>query len=261
MKKKRIIFALLYANKSFHLSRNFRLQKVGDINWLKKNYDFSKILLAIDELIVMNVDRNNKDIKEFSNCIKSLSANCFIPITAGGGIKNTNEAKLLLRSGADKILLNTSAFNNRKLISELARIFGSQSIIIAVDTKLVDDKYVVFFNNGSLKSSYTLKKYLNDICKSEAGEIYLNSMDRDGTGQGLDFKILKCFNSLSKPLIFSGGVGKKEHFEEGLKNKKIDAISSANLLNFVGDGLIQARDYLLKKKIDIPSWKYTFNLK
>jgi len=261
MKKKRILFSLLYANKSFHLSRNFRLQKVGDINWLKKNYDFSKILLAIDELIVLNVDRNDKNIEEFSNCIKSLSENCFIPIAAGGGIKNTNDAKTLLRSGADKILLNTSASNNRKLIGELAKIFGGQSIIVAVDTKFINGKYVVFFNNGSIKSSYTLKKYLKDISKSEAGEIYLNSMDKDGTGQGLDFKILKCFNNLPKPLIYSGGVGKKEHFEEGLKNKKVDAISTANLLNFVGDGLIQARDYLLRKKIDIPSWKYTINLK
>ena len=113
MLKKRIIFTLLYENNNFMLSRNFRLQKVGNLDWLKKNYNFSKISFFIDELIVIDVSRSDSNTDLFCQNLKSLTADSFVPVTAGGGIRNFEQATKLLNSGADKIILNTSLFENQ----------------------------------------------------------------------------------------------------------------------------------------------------
>ena len=114
MLKKRLIFNLLYDSGYFCLSRNFRLQKVGDLNWLKKNYNFDYVSNFIDELIVIDVSRKERDLTKFSSILKELTKSIFIPIASGGGIK-IQRCKILLDSGADKIIINTSIF--KKLIS------------------------------------------------------------------------------------------------------------------------------------------------
>lgn len=107
MLRKRIIFTLIYADKSFNQSRNFRLQKVGDIKWLEKNYKFKDIAFSLDELIVIDASRKNKEIKVFSKELKRIVNSVFLPITAGGGIKSIDDAKLLFDNGADKLILNS----------------------------------------------------------------------------------------------------------------------------------------------------------
>ena len=116
MLKKRIIFTLLYDDGYFVLSRNFRLQRVGNLEWLKKNYNFSHIAFFIDELIVLDVSRNNRSIDKFSSMLKKLSCECLVPIAAGGGIRSLDDGKKLLRSGADKLVINTALFRNINLI-------------------------------------------------------------------------------------------------------------------------------------------------
>src|SRR5687768_4666363 len=111
MLKKRMIFTLLYDNGSFMLSRNFRLQKVGDLRWLQKNYNFSSIAFSIDELIVLDVTRGERNNAIFCDHLKKLTEGCFIPIAAGGGIRSVEYAKMLLRSGADKVVINTPLFD------------------------------------------------------------------------------------------------------------------------------------------------------
>jgi len=111
MLKKRIIFTLLYDNGNFVLSRNFRLQKVGNLDWLKKNYDFSKISFYIDELVVLDVSRKNRDLNLFCENLKILTKDSFVPVAAGGGINSYEHASKLLKSGADKLVLNSSLFN------------------------------------------------------------------------------------------------------------------------------------------------------
>ena len=107
MLKKRVIFTLLYDNGSFMLSRNFRLQKVGDLQWLKKNYNFSKLAFSIDELVLLDVTRTKKDHKKFINHVRTLSEVCFIPIAAGCGIRDVELAHSLVNNGADKIVINS----------------------------------------------------------------------------------------------------------------------------------------------------------
>ena len=135
MLKKRLIFTLLHDSGNFMLSRNFRLQKVGDLNWLKRNYDFQKISFYIDELIILDVSRKDRSIEKFCEILKEISYGCFVPISSGGGIRSMNDAKKILRSGADKIILNTTLFEDFKLVKELSREFGQQCIVGSLDIK------------------------------------------------------------------------------------------------------------------------------
>lgn len=253
---KRIIFNLLFSNGNFYLSRNFNLQKVGDLEWIKKNFHLNKLIFSVDELMIFNVDRTSKNIINLAKALKEISKNSFIPISAGGGIKNITDAKLLFRSGADKIVFNTSIKENPILIKKISKIYGRQSIVACVDVKENQKGNLeVFFKDGYLNSKIKLEKYFTFLDKQPIGEILINSIDRDGTGFGIDEKIISNLKKISKPLIVSGGLGKKEHFYKCLTNNKIDAVATANLLNFLGTALYDVRNYLYKKKLNIAKWK------
>ena len=135
MLKKRLIFTLLYDSGYFSLSRNFRLQRVGDLKWLKENYNFEYISRYIDELIVIDVSKEKREIKKFSNILKELTEKIFVPISSGGGIRKLEHAKILLDSGADKVIINTSIFKDIDLIKNLASEFGRQCIVGSLDIK------------------------------------------------------------------------------------------------------------------------------
>ena len=151
MLKKRLIFTLLNSGESFMLSRNFTLQKVGDLDWIRTNYNFDLISESMDELVVLNVDRSCKQISSFSEIVKELSSNCFVPISAGGGIKNIKDAHMLLNSGADKLVLNSTFFFDEKLISEIAYIYGNQCLVCSIDYKIENGSVNIYTSNGTKK--------------------------------------------------------------------------------------------------------------
>ena len=255
MVKKRLIFTLLYKDRQFFLSRNFRLQKVGDIKWLLKNYNFEKIATSIDELIILNISKQNINFETFCEDILKVTKNCFIPLSLGGGIRTLSDASLLFRNGADKIILNTILFENPNLAKDIASIYGNQSLIASVDFKKRDLYYEVFIENGSKKIDPKLNKYLTQIMLLPIGELYLNSMDQDGTGQGLLINSLKEIpKEFNLPIILSGGAGNKFHLHEALAISEVDAVATANLFNFLGDGLPNARNYLLEKGCKLAKW-------
>ena len=139
MLRKRVIFTLIYNEGFFMQSRNFRLQKVGDINWLQKFYKFSQIAFSLDELIILNTNRDEKNMESFSKIVSSLVENTFIPIAVGGGIRSVEDAQLLFQSGADKIVLNTKLYESPELISQLVERYGSQSVVASIDYKKEGD--------------------------------------------------------------------------------------------------------------------------
>lgn len=253
MLKKRIIFTLLYCDGYFVQSRNFHLQKVGDVNWLENNYNFKKISNFIDELIIIDISRIKKNTDLFIENIQKITSSCFMPITLGGGIDNLEKANLLLSNGADKVIINTNL--NTKITKEISKNYGAQSIVASIDFKKDKNKYVVYKNNASEKINISLKEYLYKIDKLPIGEILLNSIDKDGTGNGLDLDICNQLKKVKKSIIISGGCGNVKHFIEGLKKKEVDAINTANLLNFVGDGIKKAREDLLRAKFNLPIWE------
>lgn len=256
MLKKRIIFTLLYDSGNFMLSRNFRLQRVGDIHWLKQNYNFSKISFFIDELIILDVTRGVKNSDNFCKALKSLTEGCFVPISAGGGIRDIENARILLRSGADKIVINHTLFNQVELVKELIQEFGQQCIIGSLDVKKnINCDYTVYTDFGLNAIEDSLKNILNKLGENNFGELYLNSIDKDGTGQGFDLDILESLpNSYQIPVIMAGGAGNSSHLHEALSDIRVDAVATANLFNFIGDGLRLARRDLRDLTIDLAGW-------
>ena len=256
MLKKRIIFTLLFDRGSFMLSRNFRLQKVGNLSWLQKNYNFANVAFFIDELIVLDVSRGKRDRDAFQAALTQVSAGCFAPVAAGGGIDSVDYARQLLRSGADKVVLNTALFEQRDLVAEIASEFGQQCVVGSVDLKRDGiGGYDVFIGNGARKLDVTAAEALAWHKAGSVGEIYLNCIDRDGTGQGFDFGTLDVLpDDWSIPVIMAGGVGNARHFAEGLANPRIDAVATAHLFNFVGNGLLKARHALLDEGMQLAEW-------
>lgn len=253
MLKKRLIFTLLLDGDQFVLSRNFTLQKVGNIDWLFNNYNFFNISSFIDELIILNIRNRKKNFENFSSLIKKITKEIFIPIGAGGGIENVEDVKKILRSGADKIVVNNLLLNNNSELKKIAKIVGRQSIIGSIDILKKGSKFYVYDNDKN-KIIKEFREFLKHIPYEYIGELYITSIDRDGTGQGYLIEIVDKFKSNFKtPVIISGGAGNWRHLLEGLEHPNINAVSTANLLNFIGSGFKNARIELLKK-LDLPKW-------
>ena len=257
MLKKRLIFSLLVSNGNFQLSRNFNLQKVGNQKWLYENYNLDAITKSIDELIVLNVDRNpTVAIPSFLEVVSKLAKNCFIPISLGGGIRTLEDGYLYMESGADKLVLGQIAFENKALVTGLSSTFGAQSLTVALDYQVKDNQRKVMINNGQKDTGLLLEDALKYIRTLKVGELILTSIDKDGTGQGLDLEAYRiASNIVDIPIIASGGIGKFSHFTDGLKEPHISAASTANIFNFMMNGLIDAREFINKSGIDLANWK------
>lgn len=256
MLRKRIIFALIFSDGFYNQSRNFRLQKVGQLNWLEKNYKFQKIATSLDELIVLNASKGDKSMSAFATEISNLVNDVFIPIAAGGGIRSLEDAELLFKSGADKIVLNSSLSLDPDLIKELVKKYGAQSIVASIDYKNRDGFIEVYIENGVTKLDISLVEYIAYVESLNVGEIYLNSIDKDGTGFGYDFDTIKFIASkVHVPLIIAGGAGNENHLMDGLKINGVSAVATANLFNFVGDGLLLARRRIVLSGANVANWE------
>jgi len=232
-------------------SRNFRLQKVGDIDWLEENYQFQNIAFSLDELIVLDASRSGRDISRFSEILSRLAEDVFIPISAGGGVRNMGEVEALFNNGADKIVLNTILFENKKLVLEIINRYGSQSVVAGVDYKFDN----VYINNGLEKINVKLDDYINKVVSYGVGEIYLNSIANDGTGFGYDTETIKNISKVvSVPLIAAGGAGNERHLLDGLSIDGVNGVATANLFNFIGDGLPNARNIIIANNGNIAKW-------
>jgi imidazole glycerol-phosphate synthase subunit HisF len=253
MKKKRIIPIFLLNEMQLVQSRNFNdFEVIGNPFLSIKR--FSEWM--IDELIYLNITRiknsehEKNEIKKFTKLIQEISKHNFMPITIGGKIKNLNQIYAYLKNGADKISINSRAFKDPKFINEAAREFGSQCIVVSIDVKKINNKYKVFIDNGSTNTNIDLVDWVDIIQSEGAGEILINSIDRDGSKTGYDFKILdKLKNKIKIPLIFCGGVGHWKDFKMALKKKEIDAVAAANIFHHFDQSDYLAKDYLIKNKI------------
>ena len=256
MLKKRLIFTLLYNNGEYQLSRNFRLQQVGDLKWLRQNYDFDSIAYSIDELVVLNVSREQSCMATFANNLIELSQHYFLPVTAGGWVRSLEDATLLLRSNADKIIINSLLFENPELVREMSSIFGTQCIVASIDCRTILGDYRVFTDCGRRDTGLTPPQAVRYAQDLGVGEVYLTSIDRDGTGFGYDLSLYHSVRNICRvPVIMSGGVGQSEHLAQGLRLDDITGASTANIFNFMADGLKVARKYLQDQDIPMASWE------
>ena len=256
---KRIIFTLIYDRGFFMHSRNFRLQKAGDSNWIIKNYNFQEMSRHIDEIIFLDVSREEYPEEETKKDFKKVTDCCFVPISYGGKLRTIEQIEDKFKNGADKVVLNTTIFKNPEFVKEVSKIFGVQSIVASLDVCLKENKYLVYVENGSESTGLDLNSYLELETFNHVGEIYLNSIDKDGTGQGYDIEMAKKLSKEFKiPVIVAGGAGNFNHFAELLSESKIDALATANLFNFVGDGLAKSRESLIESGYNFPQWDSKF---
>lgn len=262
MLRKRIIFSLIYSDGFFMQSRNFRLQRVGDLRWLERNYQFQRIAFSLDELIVINATRGEKSIQTFAAMISELVNEVFIPLTAGGGIRTIQDAELLFNNGADKILINSILIENPELVTDLIKKYGSQSLVASIDYKYLNGRNIIFINDGSRSIDMSIEQYIEYLETLNIGEIYLNSIDKDGTGFGYDFDLINQLSgNISKPLIIAGGAGNEKHLLEGLHIPGVSAVATANLFNFIGDGLPKARKRIIESEVNLAVWLDEYTLK
>ncbi len=253
--KKRIIFTLLYSKGYFYLSRNFRLQKIGNLDWLKSNYNFNNVSFYIDELIILNVSRDSGNLLDFCRIIKDISREIFVPLSVGGGINTLDDVKNLFSSGADKVVINTNIFENTNIVREICSLYGKQCVVASLDLKKENDTYNIYSKCGS-KNQGELNDFLtNQNIIKYIGEFYINSINNDGTGNGLDLELAKLFNTkINTPFIMAGGIGKSEHILNALSKNYINAVSTAHLLNFIGNSLEVCRNQAYLEDINLAKW-------
>jgi cyclase len=206
-----------------------------------------------DELVFLDITATIEKRKTLSELVNRISHRINIPFTVGGGISSVEDVRVLLNNGADKISVNTAAFKNPQLINDLAKEFGSQCVVLAIDTKQEEDgAWYVYLNGGRTKTETKCFDWAKQAVELGAGEILLTSMNNDGTKQGFALDITETLaTQLSVPVIASGGGGTMQHFVEVFETGKADAALAASIFHFKEIAIPDLKKYLSQQNISI----------
>lgn len=205
------------------------LRDAGDPVALAEQYS----RLGADELVFLDITASHEKRKTTLDMVRSVASQINIPFTIGGGISEVRDAEALLMAGADKVSINSAAVRNPRLITDLADAFGIQFVVVAIDTRFNEGKNWVYLNGGRIQTSLETEHWVQQAQELGAGEILLTSMDHDGTKHGFDCDLLKKINeTLSIPLIASGGAGKIDDFIEVFQKAGVDAALAASVFHF-----------------------------
>jgi cyclase len=210
-------------------------------------------LQGADELVFLDITATVEKRKTLIELVKRIAANINIPFTVGGGISSVDDVAVLLQNGADKISLNTAAYKNPALIKELSNTFGSQCVVLAIDTnKEADGEWYVYLNGGRTKTETKTTDWAQQAVDAGAGEILLTSMNNDGTKNGFALDITATLSgSLSVPVIASGGAGTFTHFKEVFEKANADAALAASIFHYKEIEIPALKQYLFQQKIPV----------
>ena len=226
------------------------LRDAGDPVEVAKAYDRA----GADELVFLDITASSDARNIVIDMVRRVAETVFIPFTVGGGIRTVDDFKAILREGADKISINSSAINNPNLISEAADKFGSQCVVVAIDAKRRKDSegWNVYKNGGRIDVGLDAVEWAIRAEKLGAGEILLTSMDCDGTKAGYDIELTRTISeAVSIPVIASGGAGNKEHFYDALTKGKADAALAASLFHYKELEITDLKQYLQSKDVPV----------
>jgi cyclase len=206
-----------------------------------------------DELVFLDITATVEKRKTLSELVNRIAHHINIPFTVGGGISSVEDVSVLLQNGADKISVNTSAFKRPELIAELAREFGSQCVVLAIDTKKeADGQWYVYLNGGRTRTEMLCEDWARQAVDLGAGEILLTSMNNDGTKEGFALDITKTLSTtLPVPIIASGGAGTMQHFADVFEQAHADAALAASVFHFKEIGVPALKQFLSEKGISI----------
>jgi len=208
--------------------------------------------MGADELVFLDITATNEKRKTLSELVTRIAKHINIPFTVGGGISSVEDVSVLLSCGADKISVNTAAVKNPQLIQDLARQFGSQCVVLAIDTKLVEGEWVVYLNGGRVPTEIRTLDWARQAVALGAGEILLTSMNHDGTKDGFALDITRAVSeAVNVPVIASGGAGNMAHFVDVFETGKADAALAASIFHYKEIGIPELKAYLKEKGIAI----------
>ena len=247
---KRIIPCLDVNNGRVVKGINFvNLRDAGDPVEIAAAYDKA----GADEVVFLDITATSDARETVVDMVRKVAEKVFIPFTVGGGIRTVEDFKVLLREGADKISINSSAINNPRLISDAADKFGSQCVVVAIDAKRrPDGGWNIYKHGGRLDTGIDAIEWAKQAEALGAGEILLTSMDCDGTKAGYDIPLTRAVSdAVSIPVIASGGAGTLEHFYEGLTDGGADAVLAASLFHYKELEISQVKDYLAEKGVPV----------
>lgn len=258
MLKKRIIPSLLLKDNRMVKSVQFGgFRDTGHPLTAARIYDAQRV----DELLILDIFASRDRRGMHSEIVAQISEECFMPLCVGGGIRSVEDIRILLSKGADKVLINTGAVECEGLIGEAARAFGSSTVVVSVDVRRrpasrlkseMEGEYEVFVRGGTESTGLDPVSWSKTAQELGAGEIFLTSIDRDGTMSGLDIALIRSVaDSVSIPVIASGGVGTLDDFRIGMEEGGASAVSAASIFHFTDQSPIKVRKYLVDRGVNV----------
>jgi cyclase len=247
MLAKRLIACLDIRDGSVVKGINFEgLRNAGDPAELAARYNAE----GIDELTVLDVTATLEGRRALIDTIRRVSEHLFIPLAVGGGIRSMDDARAVIDAGADKVSLNSAALSNPSLITALARIYGSQAVIVAIDAKHAPEHYEVFSRSGTSRETRDAVGWAKEAADRGAGEILLTSIDRDGTRTGFDCELTAAVSTaVPIPVIASGGAGVPEHFVDVFSAGQADAALAASIFHFSEHAVRDLKEFLAARGV------------
>lgn len=249
MLTKRIIPCLDIKNGRIVKGVNFvDLKDAGDPVELAKKYAET----GADELVFLDISATEERRKTLVDLVRKVAQNINIPFTVGGGISSVEDVEILLKNGADKVSINSSAVKRPELINELARKFGNQCVVVAFDAKKINNDWIVHLVGGKVETELNLFDWAKEVEQRGAGEILFTSMDNDGTKNGFANEALaKLSEIVNIPIIASGGAGTMQDFADAFTNGKADAALAASVFHFKEIEIPVLKQFLKEKKISV----------
>lgn len=249
MIKTRIIPTLLYKDYTLVKGVSFdSWRRVGSLMQAVKVYNFREV----DEMVFLDISATSEGRTPDFELVDDFADECFMPLAVGGGIRSIDDIKKLLRCGADKVVINTTAIRNPDVIKEASNKFGAQCVVISIDARKKGDKYEVFINSGKEPTGREVSDFAKEMELLGAGEILITSIEKDGTMNGYDVELVSIVTgSVSIPVIASGGAGNGEHMLEVLNNGHTSALAAASIFHFTEVTPIEIKHYLKQNGVDV----------
>jgi cyclase len=217
------------------------LRHAGDPGELARRYNVE----GIDEVVILDITATLEKRKALARTIDAVAREIFLPLTVGGGIRNEDDAAAAVDAGADKVSLNTAALKNPDIISTLARRYGSQAVIVAIDARRRGDGFAVYVRSGTTDAARDAVEWAREAEARGAGEILLTSMDRDGTRSGFDCEMTAAVSdAVQIPVIASGGAGTFDHFVDVFRQGRADAALAASIFHYAESSVSELKQFL-----------------
>ena len=206
----------------------------------------------VDGLILLNIDELSRDLDPNYNLLKEFCENCFVPFYYGGGIKNIDQIFNLLKVGIDKIVINSVLYSDLNFLKKIITTFGRQFVVVSIDYKKIEEKYICFSNNGKKNENIEVSKWIEQIEKIEVSEIILTSINHDGMMSGYDYEFMELFSkTINSNLIISGGAGKPEDMFKAFQYENVDAVAAASVFHFKEITPRDCKNYLKANNINV----------